>query len=92
MSKQARDTPIQDLGLVFRWLMMTTFTHRCPACGKAKLFKSLFYIHETRSNCGVRYERDKSEFTGSYAANYFPNMILAVLFGWLLAYSHLWVF
>jgi uncharacterized protein (DUF983 family) len=85
MSRQARDTPIQDLGLVFRRLVMTTFTHRCPACGKAKLFKSFFYIHETCPSCGVRYERDKGGFTGSYAVNYFFNMALAVIVGiWLI--------
>ena len=85
MAKQARDTPIQDLKLVFRRLLMTTFTLRCPACGKAKLFKSFFYIHETCPHCQVRYERDKGGFTGSYAVNYFLNMILGVLVGiWLI--------
>lgn len=82
---QARDTPIQDLRLVFRRLLMTTFTHCCPACSQAKLFKSFFYIHETCPNCQVRYERDKGGFTGSYAVNYFLNMILGVLVGiWLI--------
>lgn len=85
MVKPPRDTPIQDLGLVVRRLLNTTFTHRCPACGKAKLFKSFFYIHETCPHCQVRYERDRGGFTGSYAVNYFPNMILGVLFGvWLI--------
>jgi Protein of unknown function (DUF983) len=33
----------------------------------------------------VRYERDKGGFTGSYAVNYFLNMILAVFVGiWLI--------
>jgi uncharacterized protein (DUF983 family) len=43
---------------------------RCPRCGKGKLFVNWFSMHETCSECKLRYERAPGYFLGSAYINY----------------------
>ena len=43
---------------------------RCPLCGKGKLFRGWFKMHETCSSCGIRYEPEPGFFLGSIYVNY----------------------
>jgi uncharacterized protein (DUF983 family) len=65
-----RDEPIQDPKLIRQGLIRAGLLLRCPNCGKGKIFKSFFAIHDTCSHCHVRFDRDTGNLTGSGAINY----------------------
>lgn len=75
-SASKRDTPIQDTSLIARGLVRSTLFFRCPNCGQGKIFKSFFAIHDTCSHCGVRFDRDTGNLTGSGAVNYFLACVI----------------
>jgi uncharacterized protein (DUF983 family) len=58
---------------------------RCPLCGRGKLFRGLFRMHETCSNCGIKYEREAGFFLGSIYINYgLTALVVAVAYPILL--------
>ena len=44
---------------------------RCPVCGKGKLFRTYFRMHEACSCCGVRFAREHGQWVGSLDINTF---------------------
>ncbi len=42
---------------------------RCPRCGKGKLYKRGYTMHETCPVCGWRFEREEGYWTGAMAVN-----------------------
>jgi uncharacterized protein (DUF983 family) len=71
-----RDEPIQDPKLIRQGLVRAGLFFRCPNCGQGKIFKSFFAIHDTCSHCGVRFDRDTGNLTGSAAINYFLACVI----------------
>jgi uncharacterized protein (DUF983 family) len=71
-----RDELIQDPKLIHQGLIRAGLLFRCPNCGQGKIFKSFFAIHEVCSNCGVRFDRDTGNLTGSAAINYFLGCMI----------------
>jgi uncharacterized protein (DUF983 family) len=43
---------------------------RCPRCGKAKMFRGLFQMHENCPACHLKFEREPGYFLGSIYINY----------------------
>jgi uncharacterized protein (DUF983 family) len=71
-----RDEPIRDPKRIRQGLIRSGLFFRCPNCGEGKIFKSFFAIYDTCSRCGVRFDRDTGNLTGSGAINYFLACIL----------------
>jgi uncharacterized protein (DUF983 family) len=58
-----RSTPIE----VLWWRALRL---RCPACGRAPIFRGWFSMHETCPVCGRRFNRDAGYLLGSIYFNY----------------------
>ena len=43
---------------------------RCPACGRGKIFRGLFMMHEASAECGRPFQRGPGFFLGSIYFNY----------------------
>lgn len=55
---------------------------RCPRCGRAKMFRGMFRMHETCPSCGLRFEREPGYFLGSIYINYGLTALLTTI-GWI---------
>jgi uncharacterized protein (DUF983 family) len=66
--------------------MRTTFLWRCPACGNGKLFARAFTLQATCPACGVRFERDRGEWTGPVVISYGIGSGLSLL-TWLILFG-----
>ncbi|QDU93400.1 DUF983 domain-containing protein [Lignipirellula cremea] len=65
----------------FRTLLWRCLRLRCPHCGKGKLFRDFLRMHETCSECGVKWEREAGFFLGSIYFNYgLTALIVAVTY------------
>jgi len=51
--------------LVFRALRL-----RCPVCGKGRLFRGWFKMHDDCQECGAKFERESGFYLGSIYMNY----------------------
>lgn len=51
---------------------------RCPACGRAPIFRGWFAMHERCAACGRRFARDPGYLLGSIYFNYGVTAILVV--------------
>lgn len=56
--------------LTYGTLVSRALKLRCPRCGKGRLFKNLFAMHEKCSECSLKYERAPGYFLGSTYVNY----------------------
>lgn len=45
--------------------LMSALSGKCPVCSVGPLYKGVFTLHETCSNCGVRFERDNGSWLGA---------------------------
>lgn len=50
---------------------------RCPRCGKSKLFRGMFAMHEQCGECELVYERETGFFLGSIYFNYGLTSLVA---------------
>lgn len=58
---------------------------RCPFCGRGRLFRSWFRMHEKCSECGSSFEREPGFFLGSIYFNYgLTALIVAIAYPALL--------
>lgn len=58
---------------------------RCPACGRGKVFRGWFSMHENCSHCGAKFTREAGFFLGSIYVNYgLTALIVAVVYPILL--------
>src|SRR5262245_39347605 len=58
---------------------------RCPFCGRGRLFRSWFRMHERCSECGKSFEREPGFFLGSIYFNYgLTALIVAIAYPLLL--------
>src|SRR5262245_30340912 len=57
----------------------------CPLCGKGKLFRGWFTVHQQCHNCGARFEREPGFFLGSIYINYgLTALIVAIAYPLML--------
>jgi uncharacterized protein (DUF983 family) len=49
---------------------------RCPRCGKTKLFRGFFAMHERCAHCGWVFEREEGYWTGAMALNIVVSGVL----------------
>jgi len=69
----------------FQTLLLRSLRLRCPLCGRGKLFRRWFHMHECCSQCGIRFEREGGFFLGSIYFNYgLTALIIAVAYPVLL--------
>ena len=52
---------------------------RCPACGRAPIFRGWFAMHESCAACGRRFARDPGYLLGSIYFNYGVTALLVVV-------------
>ena len=52
---------------------------RCPVCGRGKLFRSWFHMHENCSYCGHHFEREEGYFVGAMALNLIVTELLLLV-------------
>ncbi len=64
----------------WRSVLLRGLRLRCPVCGKGKLFRTYFRMHDACSCCGVRFAREHGQWVGSLDINTF-----VVAFGLSLA-------
>ena len=71
---------------------------RCPRCGRGRLFRGWFAMHERCAACGYRYERAPGYFLGSIYFNYGLTALLILgiyvplyLSGWFTPQTLLWI-
>ena len=58
---------------------------RCPVCGRGKLFRYWFRMHQKCSQCEIKFEREPGFFLGSIYINYgLTAAILAIAYPLLL--------
>jgi uncharacterized protein (DUF983 family) len=58
---------------------------RCPACGKGRLFRNLFAMHESCDRCGLAFRREPGFYLGSIYVNYgLTALVVAVAYPILL--------
>jgi len=74
-SSTTDDTSSQSLAtLVFRALKL-----RCPACGRAKLFRNMLSMADPCPVCGRKYDRAPGYLLGSIYFNYGITAVLVVI-------------
>jgi len=52
---------------------------RCPACGRAPIFRGWFTMHEACPSCGRRFNRDAGYLLGSIYFNYGVTATIVVI-------------
>lgn len=52
---------------------------RCPACGRAPIFRGLFSMHDSCEACGRRFNRAPGYLLGSIYINYGVTAMLVVI-------------
>jgi uncharacterized protein (DUF983 family) len=81
VSGEPRHAPATP-NLLFRGLRLL-----CPACGKSKIFKGWFTMHETCPHCGRRFDRGPGYLLGSIYFNYGVTALLVVVVYFSLFYA-----
>lgn len=65
----------------FRILVVRAIRLRCAKCGKGKLFRGWFRMHEACPVCGIQFVREPGFFLGSIYFNYgLTALITAILY------------
>ena len=85
-TEESNSPPLSHLGrvslLVGRALLL-----RCPFCGRGKLFRGFFAMHDHCPSCGKSFEREPGFFLGSIYFNYgLTALIVAIGYPVLLFY------
>jgi uncharacterized protein (DUF983 family) len=62
---------------------------RCPTCGRAKIFRGWFAMHDTCPACGRRFNRDAGYLLGSIYFNYFMTAVLVMAIYFSLFFNDL---
>lgn len=52
---------------------------RCPACGRGKIFRGLFTMHDQCAQCGRPFQRGPGFFLGSIYFNYGVTGLLVIV-------------
>jgi len=74
-SSPTDDTSSQNIAsLVFRALKL-----RCPACGRAKLFRNMLSMNDPCPACGRKFDRAPGYLLGSIYVNYGVTSMLVVI-------------
>jgi uncharacterized protein (DUF983 family) len=60
-------------------LLFRAIRLRCPACGRAKIFRGWFTMNDACPSCGRRFNRDSGYFLGSIYFNYAMTGLLVVV-------------
>ena len=81
MSGNPQSTP-STARLVARGLRL-----RCPACGRANLFRGWFVMNETCSHCGRSFHRGPGYLLGSIYFNYGVTALLVIVLYFTLFYA-----
>ena len=63
------------------------FKLRCPACHKAKMFRTYFSIKRRCDRCGVVYEREQGAFVGAIYINLIVTELLFITGYFALEYN-----
>jgi uncharacterized protein (DUF983 family) len=63
--------------MVVLWLRALRL--RCPACGRAPIFRGWFTMHDSCPACGRRFNRDSGYLLGSIYFNYGVTAMLVVV-------------
>lgn len=63
----------------FRTLLWRSLRLRCPMCGKGKLFRGWFRMHDVCSECGISFEREPGFFLGSIYFNYGLTALISAI-------------
>jgi len=50
----------------------------CPRCGRTRLFRTFFGMHEACAVCGLRFERAQGYWVGAIYVNYAVTVTIAV--------------
>ncbi len=66
-------------GRALQLLAAGFFLGRCPACGRASMFRSLWELHERCPSCGVRHELEEGGWLGAVAIGYGIAALAAML-------------
>ncbi|HEY1011543.1 MAG TPA: hypothetical protein VGE07_02490 [Herpetosiphonaceae bacterium] len=61
--------------------LLRGFVGRCPECGKGKIFRSYFKIHDTCSVCQARFSGSGNQSTGAMGINIVITIALGFLGG-----------
>src|SRR5690606_37977877 len=59
----------------------------CPVCGRGRLFKGWFRMHENCAHCGLKFEREPGFFLGSIYINYGATAVLSLITYFVLFFS-----
>src|SRR2546421_8802517 len=57
-------------GMRFWRLFSRSCRLRCPACGKGRMFRGWFAMHQACEHCGLKFLREPGYFLGSIYFNY----------------------
>jgi uncharacterized protein (DUF983 family) len=52
---------------------------RCPTCGRGKIFRGWFTMHDACSHCGRKFQRGPGFFLGSIYFNYGVTALLVIV-------------
>jgi hypothetical protein len=52
---------------------------RCPACGKGRLFRNLFAMHEACDHCQLPFRREPGFYLGSIYVNYGLTALVVII-------------
>ncbi|HZN32282.1 MAG TPA: DUF983 domain-containing protein [Pirellulaceae bacterium] len=61
---------------------------RCPLCGRGRLFRGWFAMHEKCPECGASLEREPGFFLGSIYINYGLTGLIAVVAALVLRFRY----
>jgi uncharacterized protein (DUF983 family) len=56
---------------------------KCPRCGQAQMFASLFRMYERCAHCHLKFEREPGYFLGSIYINYGITAVIITI-GWVV--------
>lgn len=71
-----------------RLLAAGFFLGRCPACGRASMFRSAWELHELCPACGVRHELADGAWLGSVAIGYGIGALFAMALAFIELNTH----
>jgi uncharacterized protein (DUF983 family) len=83
---QAADRPKPRPSVVTLWLR--AFRLRCPACGRAPIFRGWFSMYDECLACGRRFNRDAGYLLGSIYFNYGATAMLVVIMYFAMFFGH----
>lgn len=65
-------------------MLRATLFGICPACGRGRMFRGLYALHDTCPVCAVRFERDSGSWLGASVMTYGAAIVVLLLLGLLL--------